>query len=187
MRPGGVESQIGSEPHLHEKRGLQNDTLNRACGESRLARSLRQSQRGVDSYVGGEGCVYEPANPGALGRSDESKHPVLVDSLQCVATGARHRCGGADDCIHALAGVRHSQRVPEVAGNDVDAGDGGFESELYAFLKRNGYRGWLFLDDIHLNAAMIRFWDSISDPKEDLTPIGHFSGSGLVAIGEPSP
>jgi hypothetical protein len=65
--------------------------------------------------------------------------------------------------------------------------DGGFESEFYAFLKRNRYRGWLFLDDIHLNAAMIRFWDSITEPKEDLTPIGHFSGSGLVAMGEPVP
>ncbi len=65
--------------------------------------------------------------------------------------------------------------------------DGGFESEFYAFLKRNHYRGWLFLDDIHLNTAMIRFWDSITEPKEDLTAIGHFSGSGLVAIGEPAP
>jgi hypothetical protein len=62
--------------------------------------------------------------------------------------------------------------------------DGGFESEFYAFLKRNRYRGWLFLDDIHLNTAMIRFWDSITEPKEDLTSIGHFSGSGLVAFGD---
>ena len=64
--------------------------------------------------------------------------------------------------------------------------DGGFESEFYAFLKRNRYRGWLFLDDIHLNAAMIRFWDSITEPKEDLTAVGHFSGSGLVAFGDVS-
>jgi hypothetical protein len=62
--------------------------------------------------------------------------------------------------------------------------DGGFESEFYAFLKQNHYRGWLFLDDIHLNTAMIRFWDSISEPKEDLTPIGHYSGSGLVSFGD---
>jgi hypothetical protein len=62
--------------------------------------------------------------------------------------------------------------------------DGGFESEFYGFLKRNDFRGWLFLDDIHLNSAMIRFWDSIAEPKEDLTSIGHFSGSGLVAFGD---
>jgi hypothetical protein len=31
---------------------------------------------------------------------------------------------------------------------------------------------------------MIRFWDSITEPKEDLTSIGHFSGSGLVAFGD---
>ena len=61
--------------------------------------------------------------------------------------------------------------------------DGAFENEFYAFLKKNNYRGWLFLDDIHLNAAMIRFWHGITEPKVDLTDLGHFSGSGLVAFG----
>jgi len=59
--------------------------------------------------------------------------------------------------------------------------DGSFEKDLYTFLKANRYRGFLFLDDIHLNTAMIRFWDGIAEPKEDLTDLGHFSGSGLVA------
>ena len=50
-------------------------------------------------------------------------------------------------------------------------------------LKQHDYRGMLFLDDIHLNTAMIRFWDGISELKEDLTDLGHLSGSGLVAMG----
>jgi len=60
--------------------------------------------------------------------------------------------------------------------------DGVFEQQFYNFLKENRYRGLLFLDDIHLNTAMIRFWDGIAETKEDLTDLGHFSGSGLVAL-----
>jgi hypothetical protein len=61
--------------------------------------------------------------------------------------------------------------------------DGGFERVFYDYLKKHRYRGWLFLDDIHLNTAMIRFWNDITEPKEDLTDLGHWSGSGLVAFG----
>ncbi len=60
--------------------------------------------------------------------------------------------------------------------------DGGFEKQFYDFLKAHRYRGFVFLDDIHLNTAMIRFWDGIAETKEDLTDLGHFSGSGLVAF-----
>jgi hypothetical protein len=60
--------------------------------------------------------------------------------------------------------------------------DGSFERAFYDFLKKQHYRGWLFLDDIHLNSAMIRFWNDITEPKEDITDLGHWSGSGLVAF-----
>ena len=58
--------------------------------------------------------------------------------------------------------------------------DGVFENIAYAFLKQNSYKGLLFLDDIHLNQAMEEFWDSITESKEDLTDLGHWSGSGIV-------
>ena len=58
--------------------------------------------------------------------------------------------------------------------------DGVFERKLYDFLKRNNYKGLLFLDDIHLNQPMKDFWHSISEPKEDITDLGHWSGSGIV-------
>ena len=60
--------------------------------------------------------------------------------------------------------------------------DGSFEQKFLAFLKENRYQGFLFLDDIHLNTAMIRFWDGIAELREDITDLGHFSGSGLVAF-----
>ena len=60
------------------------------------------------------------------------------------------------------------------------AHDGEFESQVYSFLKQNHYEGLLILDDIHLNDPMKQFWASIDMPKEDLTDIGHWSGTGIV-------
>jgi SAM-dependent methyltransferase len=60
--------------------------------------------------------------------------------------------------------------------------DGAFERRFYQFLRASHYRGFLFLDDIHLNKAMIGFWNDIAEPKQDLTDLGHYSGSGLVAF-----
>ena len=62
--------------------------------------------------------------------------------------------------------------------------DGAFEKELYSFLKHNGYKGILLLDDIHLNLAMKDFWNSIEEPKWDITSYGHFSGTGFVSFGK---
>jgi hypothetical protein len=58
--------------------------------------------------------------------------------------------------------------------------DGIFENKLYNYLKANNYKGLLFLDDIHINQPMRHFWNSISTAKDDITDLGHWSGSGLV-------
>jgi hypothetical protein len=60
--------------------------------------------------------------------------------------------------------------------------DGKFEHEFYTFLKANRYKGLLFLDDIHLNEPMKAFWEHIEEPKEDVTDLGYWSGSGLVVF-----
>ena len=57
--------------------------------------------------------------------------------------------------------------------------DGEFEKEFYEFIKSD-FKGVLVLDDIHLNKPMEAFWRSITEPKEDLTKIGHYSGTGVV-------
>ena len=61
--------------------------------------------------------------------------------------------------------------------------DGDYENAFYQFLRRNDYKGILVLDDIHLNKEMERFWSSIIEPKDDLTSIGHYTGTGLVYFG----
>lgn len=66
------------------------------------------------------------------------------------------------------------------------AHDGVFEQQVYDMLVTAGYEGLLLLDDIYLNAAMQDFWNRISRDKLDLTPIGHWSGTGLARfVGRP--
>ncbi len=60
------------------------------------------------------------------------------------------------------------------------AHDGVFERQVYDMLEAAGYEGLLLLDDIYLNTAMQDFWSQISREKLDLTPIGHWSGTGLA-------
>ena len=60
------------------------------------------------------------------------------------------------------------------------ARDGVFEQQLYTLLVGGKFRGSLLLDDIYLNQAMQGFWDKIRLEKTDLTPLGHWSGTGLV-------
>lgn len=58
--------------------------------------------------------------------------------------------------------------------------DGTFEARVINFLIKNNYRGLLVLDDIYLNAPMMMLWEGITLPKEDVTDLGHWSGTGLV-------
>lgn len=65
--------------------------------------------------------------------------------------------------------------------------DGVYEKTFFDFLVAHRYRGWLVLDDIHLNDAMKAFWKSITIPKHDLTQFGHSTGTGLVTFNTFSP
>ena len=58
--------------------------------------------------------------------------------------------------------------------------DGSFENEAYRHFQDIGFKGLLFLDDIHLNAPMENFWKQITEPKDDISDLGHWSGSGIV-------
>lgn len=55
-----------------------------------------------------------------------------------------------------------------------------FEYDFVNLLLKNGFKGLLICDDIHLNAQMEKWWNSISLKKYDLTEVGHSSGTGLV-------
>jgi hypothetical protein len=58
--------------------------------------------------------------------------------------------------------------------------DGVFEEQFINYLVSINYKGYLLLDDIHLNFEMERFWSSITKEKYDLTSIGHSTGTGVV-------
>ena len=64
------------------------------------------------------------------------------------------------------------------------AHEGDWEELVYEYLCAHGFRGLLFLDDIHANVAMEMFWAAIVHHKYDLTRVGHaISGTGLVDFG----
>ena len=62
------------------------------------------------------------------------------------------------------------------------AQDGVFEQQVYTLLVGRSYSGLLLLDDIYLNQAMQGFWDRVRLEKVDLTPLGHWSGTGLITF-----
>jgi len=52
--------------------------------------------------------------------------------------------------------------------------------QFYNHLKQLGYKGYLLLDDIFLNKEMVEFWNLIELEKQDLTSLGHATGTGVV-------
>src|SRR5205085_11775980 len=63
---------------------------------------------------------------------------------------------------------------------DTDPHQGIAELKLYNYLKHHNYDGLLIYDDIwHFEAMRNNFWYKIEDEyKFDLTPWGHWSGTG---------
>lgn len=60
------------------------------------------------------------------------------------------------------------------------AHEGKQEREFISFLEAKKWKGFLVLDDIHLNPEMDHFWFEIKQPKENWTDVGHWSGTGIV-------
>jgi hypothetical protein len=58
--------------------------------------------------------------------------------------------------------------------------DGVFEKQFYEYLIYIKYKGYLLLDDIYLNPAMLNFWHLITQEKYDISSIGHSTGTGVV-------
>ena len=62
------------------------------------------------------------------------------------------------------------------------AHDGIFERKLHTLLQRLEWKGVLMLDDIALNDEMREYWASITEPKVNMSPVGHWSGTGMVVF-----
>jgi hypothetical protein len=69
---------------------------------------------------------------------------------------------------------------------DVDPHDGIQEPPMIKYLVDNGWEGILLLDDISHETfpGMIQMWNDLPYEKYDLKDIGHFSGTGLINIGD---
>lgn len=77
---------------------------------------------------------------------------------------------------------------------DIDPHDGKQETDFLVQLELHSYRGILICDDIHLNEAMEKFWVGVQGCFRerlerapaykciDLTPWGHWSGTGAVVF-----
>lgn len=63
---------------------------------------------------------------------------------------------------------------------DVDPHDGVQERKMIQKLVDLKYKGFVLMDDIHLNRDMIEMWRWIPVKKADLTRFGHYSGTGLL-------
>ena len=65
---------------------------------------------------------------------------------------------------------------------DIDPHEGVLEYQFYLWLKSNSYKGVIIFDDIHYFEGMRNnLWDKIEDSeKEDITYLGHWSGTGFV-------
>ena len=68
---------------------------------------------------------------------------------------------------------------------DVDPHDGLQEPPMIDYLINIGWKGLLLLDDIMYQAypVMQKMWYDLPYEKYDMTPVGHFSGTGLLNIG----
>lgn len=72
---------------------------------------------------------------------------------------------------------------------DIDPHEGIKEYEFYEWLVANDYKGLVMYDDTwYFKSMQDNLWKRIPDRhKWDLTPLGHFSGTGLVHFGNQMP
>lgn len=110
---------------------------------------------------------------------------VSYDVVDCIpASSAIKTHAGIELRIKdAIDDVAEIATTADLVLLDVTPHDGKFERAFIAELVRLGFRGLLLLDDIHLNPEMTELWQWIpTGRKIDLTEIGHWSGTGLVAF-----
>jgi hypothetical protein len=65
---------------------------------------------------------------------------------------------------------------------DIDPHEGTEETKFVNLLEKNGFKGILIVDDIHLNEGMRAFWAGVPEKykKLDLTHLGHWTGTGVI-------
>jgi len=88
---------------------------------------------------------------------------ISYDLVDCRELGRPEALGNIE--FH-IGDVREDSRLADAQLVMLDTyHDGSFERQFYAHLKQIGFKGLLFLDDIHLNEAMESFWGRSICPK----------------------
>lgn len=64
------------------------------------------------------------------------------------------------------------------------AHDGLYEEQFLTHLRANDYMGIVIMDDIYLNPQMLRLWYSLPELREDVSELGHSTGTGIVYFGK---
>jgi hypothetical protein len=104
----------------------------------------------------------------------------IIDNIPDEATDSIKKRANIEckimNCCDDMAAICDSKLIVL----DVDPHDGLQEPVIIDALVKNGFKGLLVLDDIHLNENMKRFYDSIELPTTDVSYYGHWSGTGIV-------
>lgn len=100
----------------------------------------------------------------------------IPDELECSAKTKSNIDLRIMDCVNDMDEVVKSDFIVL----DIDPHDGIEETRILNTLRGLNYKGFVVLDDIHLNPDMQRFWDSITEDKVDVTKYGHWSGTGII-------
>lgn len=114
---------------------------------------------------------------------DDNKHVITYDIFDSIPDNAttstikqkQNITCKLMNCIDDIDVVINTQFICLDIGHD-----GHDEAEILQQLQLKGYKGIVFMDDIHLNDEMKKLWESIQLTKIDVTKYGHWSGSGIV-------
>ena len=113
-------------------------------------------------------------------RPPHLKHLSPAAAAFAEARGVRVMPPDAD--ARAAIGNLVAQHDVRIVALDVEPHDGVYEREVVQALLRHDYKGILVLDDIFANQAMRSLWQWLPLKKIDLTPIAHWSGTGIAVF-----
>ena len=122
----------------------------------------------------------------ALALSNDPRKVIISYDLMKIET---HEPGALekDDVILRVANFMEDDIEYEFCDLiviDVDPHDGLQEPPMVQHIIDHGFEGLIILDDIHLSPAMEQMWNNFEYEKYDATEIGHFSGTGILNIGQ---
>jgi hypothetical protein len=140
-----------------------------------------------------EGCVAVclgtgfGAVPLAIALGNPGISVATYDTVDCLAANVPTVRDLRNVVTHVVPDVRDV--IPDIAKDanlvviDIEPVDGVKQQQCVERLVEHGFQGIVVCDDIHLTKGMRSFWAWAPGPKADLTRVGHWSGTGAIALG----